>query len=166
MLIRSLYCDMSEQLKQPDESITKRLTSFVEDMASKSDTWTLDDASKLGYLADVAGKASITIDFLVDDWTNVYGESHEEDLPATRLFDHTIRFNLPSKSPNSNHPTEQSVVAPTVLTIDLDNNVVFILQGVIESKNDRLEANTFINRLIELERDEDLIPSPTTKLSR
>ena len=157
---------MSEKLKQPDELITNRLTSFVEDMASKSDTWTLDDASKLGYLGDVAGDTSITIDFLVDDWTHLYGESHESDLPATRLVDHTIRFNLPSKSSTANHPTEQTVVAPTVLTIDLENNVVFILQGVIQSKNDRLETNTFIDRLLELEREEDLIPYPVFKTNR
>ena len=152
---------MSEKPPMIEKPTTKLLTDFVEAQAAIAQTWELDNAHLLGFLGDALNNSAITLDYLVHDWSDTYADSYDESLPATRLKDHSIRFNLQEQTQDA-APNQQSVIRPTEFSVDLDGHVVFLFNGVEKSKNDITEVVVLINRLTELEAEEHLRPVTKT----
>ena len=149
---------MSESVSENKQRATDKFTEFVENQAAKAQKWELDDGDRLGFLAGEAMGSAITIEYIVHDWSEIYKEDYDKDLPATRLKDHAIKFNLQPEQSENSHPRLQEVTAPTEFSVDLDNCIEFKIKGRLQTKTDSMDVSILINRLTTLQEEEHLKP--------
>lgn len=136
---------------------TEHFTQFVETQAGKAKTWILDDASSLGHLGEAA-KGRITLDYLFLDRSDSFPDDLEVSAPAAYSKDATLRFYLPSINDN-----QFSVERPTEFSVNMDNEVEFLIRGVKQARVDGMDINVLTTRLIALETEGSLRPSVTVE---